>query len=313
MRAPAGALAALISIADDPILKEMRIEFKEEATDAYSDVCALLGVQKVHAGHAAAKVLPDNPNKIIDGPFALTLNKENKKVRPQAHMVRLIMDQVRLRDRFIVFKDVKGNEVTRADAVHYWAITSRSRMGRVLSCSQWHKYNRIDNCDFIPWARWYLGLPQLLIWGEPTIPVGLDAECDRCRVNHVGYLEPTGNHVACCMASFRARYATHTGMEYDVIEGANMAGVQATREPPTDQLIGDGHTPEHVRLKWPKTSNAKERKVADDLQTALDELQRSTPEDKAHWEKYIESLRKQLPKDVESLRIDVALLSAENS
>ena len=100
-------------------------------------------------------------------------------------------------------------------------------------------------------------------------------------------------------------------MEYDVIEGANMAGVQATREPPTDQLIGDGHTPEHVRLKWPKTSNAKE-KIADDLQTALDERQRSKPEDIADWDKYIETLRKQLPKDVQSLRIDVALLSADN-
>jgi hypothetical protein len=314
VRAPSGSLAALMSIADDPLLQGMRSEFKTEATNGSGKVCELLGVDSVRAGHPAAKVLPDDPNKIIEGPFALTLNKENKKVRPQALMVGLIMDQVRLKSRADVFDAVKNKGMSKADAVHYWAITARSRLGRVMSCSQWHKYNRIEAADFIPWARWYLGLPQLLIWGEPEVPKGLEAECDRCRVAHakVGILEPTGNHVACCISSYKARYATHTGMEYDIIEGATLAGVQSVREPPTDQLVGDGHTPEIAKLKWPKTSNAKEREAADELQMAMDELSKCAPEDKEEWEKFIATTKKKLPKDVQSLRIDVSLLSVDN-
>ena len=67
-----------------------------------------------------------------------------------------------------------------------------------------------------------------------------------------------------------------------------------------------------MKLKWPKTSNEKERKAAAELQVALVELPKAAPEQKKLWEDYITLLRKKLPKDVQGLRIDVSLLSDDN-
>ena len=87
----------------------------------------------------------------------------------------------------------------------------------------------------------------------------------------------------------------------------------ATREPATAELIGEGHTPAHCILKWPKVTNQEARERSENLMTAQDVISKMGPgADRESLQLFIDDMVSKLPKDAEGLRVDVSLLANNN-
>jgi hypothetical protein len=122
-------------------------------------------------------------------------------------------------------------------------------------------------------------------------------------------MDVTGKHIVFCPSSFTARYRTHTNLELVFSRAAQIAGIEAEREPSTAQLLGQGHTPDYCAIKFPKVVNDDSRRRLEQLDNARKCLEEAkTVEDKQKFQNFVENLLRRLPPGVKGVGIDVSML-----
>jgi hypothetical protein len=241
VRAPVSLVNVLLKTALDPVLAEHRHRLKGIAVDAYQAVLSLAGEESVTPGSRLAKVLPLNPDDMMQGDFARTLFSKNPKCRPQSHLLNVISKRKMMLFREQLVSNHGENHTHTSDIIRGLQITSRSQMSRLFVCSLYPDHNRIHGDIFRRWLLLFLGLPQPTRLGEAFIPQGCDAEVTNCKVTHGQVkvqLDPHGDHVASCTSAMQARYSLHDGIKKTVAEAGMEAGYVAVVEPSTEKVLG---------------------------------------------------------------------------
>jgi hypothetical protein len=102
-------------------------------------------------------------------------------------------------------------------------------------------------------------------------------------------------------------------LEFVLMKGAEFANLRAEREPATAGLMGNGHSKEHCRLKWPKINNSQTAALYQTVLTLENLLANEHNEtQRTHLQQQLTRLHQQLPKKIKGLRLDVRLQNNRN-
>ena len=278
--APAFA-ATLLTTADDPILQEQRRALEAHVKDTYERICKAIGVTSVKTGHPLSDVLPESYHGLVAGPQAGQTIQSKTKV--QARVTQYVMEQHRLKIRqFAASIATSPSEHNKSLAIHIFAVTSRSQASRVLSAPLYDAECRIPAGPFVAWARFHLGLPQLLSWSHASALTTEGYQLDRCRAHDADSekgLDMHGDHACSCKSQNKSRYRTHSALASVLSTAAAEAGVKATLEPATVGIMNNDLTPQEYRVLFPKKHTEQSRTRKAKLEFILSMLKRKDTTD----------------------------------
>ena len=156
---------------------------------------------------------------------------------------------------------------------HVLLLTSRSQSSRVFQVCLADPHNRVDNVEFVHFARYQLTLPALIHDGalpsEASAIGNLEhttALCGGCDPRKP--IDAVGNHAAACRSAAKARYALHTAICRTIAHFARRAGASVSLEPSTKSLLLNTLTKDQCRVLFPKKPSC----VSRDLTAKLGRL-----------------------------------------
>jgi hypothetical protein len=305
-RAPSAYLASFMNALRDRTFFAVRGSLANDVSNAYTELCERLGVEHIYEGHSAAAVLPSSPEALIDGRETLDLFT----LIPKIKVHEIIMGQIGVRQRNLLREEcVDGAVPQLRDSLRHriLALTSRSQLNRVLCSDLSSEDNRINSADFIAGCRWYLGLPQLTVWGAETVIVdGNELETCRRDKHELMVKDPEGDHLVGCPSSYGLRSALHTALERVFYKLAKLSGLYARTEPPTEVLLNNQITKEQARTMFPKSATKKVDEWARQLRVAIAKADIAT--DNTERNRLLgvcETIRSNIPSVTMGRRIDI--------
>ena len=301
-------LATLLAASHDHTFRHVRHWLSEDATWAYERV---KGTLSPAGWHLAGRVLPDAPEQLVEGDFALNLSiNKHSRFKVQATLVQLLQKETKdsLRTTMAEVDDLLNyRNCSKEDATHIMALTAKSQMSRAMASNLGNPKNRILNRYFIPTARMVLGWPQQLMWLPASREDGTDCEVSICRRCNLP-LGPTGKHAASCKSGAAARYAMHTELALTVVHHATSIGIEANHEPSTSAVLLHEVAPDVCRVIFAKNADQLAKDASAAVEKNLNLIQSAVSiETRTALSDEIDEILASVPSSIKARRIDVQL------
>jgi hypothetical protein len=295
---------------------------RDEVEFAYNKLLTSLHVNCFKPGHPISSIIPEDVDQILDGTFANSFINNNNHSRVQGTIVEAIqaLQWSEIRDDAVRMGEMPGHtRDQQSTASHILAITSKSQLTRVFTSNLGDPRCRIPAVKFVPWARWWFGLPQLTTIANFQTHSGHDYTMDVCKCDHKGSplqgqgLDANGDHACSCPAAHRARNRTHNNCVWTIASAARDAGYQVTVEPAMSEVLVGQLTPAQCAQAFPDLSTKSLRLRAE----RMAQLNRQIREHTGSVEVYVKLLSKrdvyvaELMREGKALRFDISMTTPD--
>jgi hypothetical protein len=316
----AAFLSSMAAACSERAFTAVRKALQLEGARAYEMVLESIGgAGEIMPGSNLHSVLPPN----ADGVCATSFYPDLIQSKPNVKVQRIIAAATSLHRRDVLREESHpdrvqdfGNCLTDSDATQTHLATSRSQVTRILQSPLWFRNNRVPLHTFVPYMRFYLLLPQLVVSRNSTHSARHGCQVAVCACCHKKtpaqrVLDPSGNHACACPTTCQARSSLHTLYCKSIARLAALAGLEASLEPSTVSILNNEYDRDECRLLCPKNATKKSNALA----TKMNALKRTIKNKGARDDqaavndakKRLEALKGEATDDMVGRRIDIVI------